>query len=114
MKQPDVQGTNDLTPRIADRLVGRDVPVVDDKGRSRPDTTLFEDLVVDRCAQPSAYGTRSVFCRDVRRNSQIPLKNRDGANFLSFVHFTRKHLVLNRIHDIVPAVHQIAGVQHTQ
>lgn len=114
LEQTDVECADDVLPRVANRLVGRNVPIVDYEGRHRPGAAALEHLVENRLAQSRAYGPRAIVVEHVRGDAEVALKNRHRADGLVRIQLGRKNHVADRIGQSIAAIEQIPAVEHSQ
>ena len=113
-QQAHVERADDLAGRIADRFVGRDVPVVDHECRFGPNFAAVQDRLGDRRAELGADRPRAVLAGDVGRNPQVAHEDGDGADFLALVDFAPEDLLLDGVDDFITPIEQVAAVQDSR
>ena len=67
---------------------------------------------MNRVAQPRPYRSGTVLLLDIRGNPKITLKDRHRTDVPFLEHLVQKHLVLDRVHNLITPVQQVTSVEN--
>ena len=112
LQQTRAQHADDLPRRVTNRLIGDQVPIVDHERRGGPDAAAVQHFFAHGDAQLGPDRALAGFRPERGRNPQIAQENGHGADLFALVHFVAKHLLLDRVDDLVTLVEQITAVEH--
>ena len=111
-EHPDVEDTYDTSFEVADRAVGRDVPVVDHERPSDPPAALTNDAVVDLLGDARADGALAASRDHVRRDTDVVLEDGRGTYVLAAPGLSCVGGLLDAVHDVLAAIQEDPTVDH--
>ena len=114
LEHPDVEHADDLAVRIANGIVGGDVPVADDEGPAEIALPFGQDGLVHVARHAGPDGPLARVVEDVRRDAQVALEDRRRPDVLVLVLLALEDDVLDPVHDLEVPVEENAAVEDAE